>query len=261
MWFGVITLFPDMFQLLQTGITGRAIKENKLTLATWNPRDFATDAHRSVDDHPYGGGPGMVMMAEPLKAAIQSAKKAGKTAANNTSLKTIYLSPQGRLFNQKMAEELIQQQQAIIFVAGRYEGIDERVIEQEIDEEWSIGDYILTGGELAAMVIIDAAARLIPGVVGDQDSVTQDSITTGLLKYPQYTRPEIVAGANVPSVLLSGHHQQIKRWRLQQSLGKTWLKRRDLLEKLLEKRKLTKEERGLLDEFIAEHTNGSNKNS
>ncbi len=243
MWFGVITLFPEIFQALNSGITGRAIKEKLLQIDYWNPRDYSTDKHQSVDDRPYGGGPGMVMMAEPLKAAINAAKSAAKEKP-----KVIYLSPQGRQFNQKAAVELVNKR-SLILVAGRYEGIDERIIEQEIDEEWSIGDYILTGGELPAMVMIDAMTRLLPGAVGDENSVSQDSLTTGLLKYPQYTRPEIVSNAKVPAELLSGHHQQINRWRLKTSLGKTWLRRPDLLAQ----KQLNDEEARLLAEFIAEY--------
>lgn len=242
MWFGIISLFPEIFQSLNSGITGRALKENLLKIDFWNPRDFATDKHKSVDDKPYGGGPGMVMMAEPLQAAIHAAKKA---AAKPPAV--IYLSPQGRKFDQETAQDFASKQ-SIIFLAGRYEGIDERIIEQEVDEEWSIGDYILTGGELAAMVMIDAITRLIPGAVGDENSVSQDSLTTGLLKYPQYTRPDIFAGSAVPEVLLSGHHKQINEWRLKASLGKTWLRRPDLLSK----KQMNETELRLLAEFIEE---------
>lgn len=247
MWFGIVSLFPEILQALNYGVTGRALQDNLLKIATWNPRDFALDKHKSVDDKPYGGGPGMVMMAEPLKAAIHSAKIAAPEKPT-----VIYLSPQGRHFNQDAAQEL-SNKKSIIFLAGRYEGIDERIIEQEIDEEWSIGDYILTGGELAAMVMIDAITRLIPGAIGDANSVSQDSLTTGLLKYPQYTRPENFGDATVPSVLLSGHHQQIRRWRLKASLGKTWLRRPDLLKRKL----LNDEETSLLAEFIEEFLNNT----
>lgn len=242
MWFGVITLFPDMLHALNVGITGRALKEKHIQLHAWNPRDFATDKHKSVDDRPYGGGPGMVMMAEPLHAAIQAAKLAASAPPS-----VIYLSPQGRPFNQEAAREFTNKR-SLILVAGRYEGIDERFIDQDIDEEWSIGDYILTGGELAAMVMVDAITRLLPGVVGDEDSILQDSLTTGLLKYPQYTRPETFLGSTVPQVLLSGHHQQIEEWRLKASLGKTWLRRPDLLAK----KQLSDLEIRLLNEFIEE---------
>jgi len=240
MWFGVISLFPDLFQALHLGITGRALKEQLIQLYISNPRDFSTDKHQSVDDRPYGGGPGMVMMAEPLQAAIRAAKQAAPK-----SPKVVYLSPQGKRFDQEAAAQF-RSQSSIIFIAGRYEGIDERIIEQEVDEEWSIGDYILTGGELAAMVMIDAITRLVPGTVGDEDSVSQDSLTTGVLKYPQYTRPDVFNELAVPDVLLSGNHKLIERWRLQQSLGRTWLKRPDLLAK----KQLTKEETRLLTEFI-----------
>lgn len=240
MWFGVISLFPEIFQALQFGITSKAIRDQLINLNYWNPRDFALDKHKSVDDKPYGGGPGMVMMPEPLAAALHAAKEAAPQPPT-----VIYLSPQGRLFNQEAATEFLNKK-SVILLAGRYEGIDERIIQQEVDEEWSIGDFILTGGELAAMVIIDTVSRLIPGVVGDENSVSQDSLTSGLLKYPQYTRPEIYANATVPSILLSGHHQQIRQWRLKESLGKTWLKRPDLLAK----RKLTEEEESLLTDFI-----------
>lgn len=242
MWFGIVSLFPDMFDALNLGITGRALQEKRLTLEYWNPRDFATDKHKSVDDRPYGGGPGMLMMVEPLKAALQAARNAAPSAPT-----VIYLSPQGKTFTQTAAREFAAKQ-SVILLSGRYEGIDERLIEQEIDEEWSIGDYILTGGELPAMVMIDAVTRLLPGAVGDQDSIAQDSITTGLLKYPQYTRPETINGQKVPDVLLSGNHRDIERWRLKESLGKTWRRRPDLLEK----KQLSKEEAALLREFIEE---------
>lgn len=243
MWCGVITLFPEMLEALNVGITGRAIKEKLLSIHCWNPRDYATDKHKSVDDRPYGGGPGMVMMTAPLQAAINAA-----IAAAPEKPTVIYLSPQGRKFDQPAAETMAAKG-AIILIAGRYEGIDERIIEQEVDEEWSIGDYVVSGGELPAMVMIDAITRLIPGAVGDADSVTQDSLTTGLLKYPQYTRPEELNGHKVPDVLLSGHHQQITEWRLKASLGKTWLRRPDLLAK----HQLSSSDQKLLNEFIAEN--------
>lgn len=242
MWFSVVTLFPEMFQALESGMTGRAKKDKLLELSFFNPRDFTQDKHRTVDDRPYGGGPGMVMLANPLQEAIQAAKRAAKTKPT-----VIYLSPQGQLFTQKNAPEFLEKK-SIIFIAGRYEGIDERIIETEVDEEWSIGDYIITGGELAAMVIIDATTRLIPGVLGDADSVLEDSITSGLLKYPQYTRPENFQGNNVPKVLLSGNHQAISQWRLKHSLGKTWLKR----PALLAEKPLTEEELKLLATYIEE---------
>ena len=241
MWFGLITLFPDIIPAFEIGITGRALRDQRIDLKTFNPRDFTQDKHQTVDHHPYGGGPGMVMMAEPLLSAIAAAKASAPGPS-----KVIYLSPQGRHFTQQAAEHFAVQEQSLIFLAGRYEGIDERVIETVVDEEFSIGDYILTGGELAAMVMMDAITRLIPGVVGDKDSIEQDSLTSGLLKYPQYTRPESLQGMKVPDILLSGHHGNIARWRLQASLGKTWSRRPDLLAKKC----LTSEEVGLLNEFI-----------
>lgn len=243
MWLGLITLFPDMFSALNHGIPARAQKQGLLQLNTWNPRDFATDKHRSVDDHPYGGGPGMLMMTGPLIAAIRAAKAAAPTPPT-----TIYLSPQGKRFDQAAAEHF-SKKEALIFVSGRYEGIDERVINTDIDECWSLGDFILSGGELAAMTIIDAITRLLPGALGDANSAANDSLSTGLLEYPQYTRPDIFEGQAVPAVLLSGNHAAIARWRLKQSLGRTYLNRPDLLEK----RTLSKTEAELLAEFLAEN--------
>lgn len=242
MWFGLITLFPEMFAALDYGITGRAIEDALVTVKCWNPREFTQNKHRNVDDRPYGGGPGMVMMAQPLQDAIRAAK----TAAPNPPW-MIHLSPQGKHFNQAAAEKLLEKK-SIILIAGRYEGIDERLLQLEVNEEWSIGDYVLSGGELAAMTIIDVMTRLLPGALGDEDSVTQDSLSSGLLKYSQYTRPECFQGLNVPEVLLSGNHQDIYRWRLKQSLGKTWLKRPDLLQKV----NLTPVQLALLMEFINE---------
>ena len=238
----LITLFPEMFTALQQGIIGRAQQQGLIKLSFWNPRDYATDKHRTVDDRPYGGGPGMVMKVEPLRDAIHVAKAATPTA------KVIYLSPQGRLVNQSVIKEL-SLYESLILVAGRYEGIDERLIASDIDEEWSIGDYIVTGGELPAMVMIDAITRLIPGALGDETSATQDSFSAGLLDYPHYTRPEQYLGVRVPVVLMSGDHEAIRRWRLKQSLGRTWLRRPELLEKYL----LNKEEHDLLAEFKREY--------
>lgn len=240
MWFGCATLFPEMFQALACGVTGRAITQRLIDVVTVSPRQFAKDRYQRVDDSPYGGGAGMVMMAEPLRDAIDDLAKSAPCKPH-----VVYLSPQGRVFDQEAAMQLLQKK-ALIFVAGRYEGIDERVIDSVIDEEWSVGDFVLSGGELAAMVMIDAIARLIPGVVGDPESVETDSLTTGLLKYPQYTRPESFADMMVPSVLLSGHHKEIAKWRLKQSLGRTWLKK----PALLEKRQLTSFETELLAEFV-----------
>lgn len=243
MWFGIISLFPEMFSVLEYGITGRAIKNKLVDVACWNPRDFTQNKHRNVDDSPYGGGPGMVMMAQPLKSAIDAAKK---TAPKQPTV--IHLTPQGKQFSQQAAVDLLTKE-SVILIAGRYEGIDERLLEIEVDEEWSIGDFVLSGGELAAMTMIDVITRLIPGALGHEDSAALDSITTGLLKYPQYTRPECFEGIAVPEVLLSGDHQAIKRWRLKQSLGKTWLKRPDLLAKM----NLDKLQQELLAEFIKEN--------
>ena len=239
-WFGLVSLFPDMFSsIAQEGVFGRAVKSGLLELAHFNPRDFTHDKHRTVDDRPYGGGPGMLMMVQPLTDAILAAKQ----AAGEKS-KVIYLSPQGRKLDQSGAAELAQHDN-LILVCGRYEGIDERVIENHIDEEWSIGDYVLSGGELAAMVLMDTVARLKPGVLGHQQSAQEDSFTDNLLDCPHYTRPEVLGDKAVPSVLLSGDHEKIRQWRLQQSLGRTWLRRPELINH----RALTEEQKRLLDEF------------
>ncbi|MBI3779443.1 MAG: tRNA (guanosine(37)-N1)-methyltransferase TrmD [Gammaproteobacteria bacterium] len=240
----VISLFPPMFEAVTGyGITGRAIKNGLLALRVWNPRDYTEDRHRSVDDRPYGGGPGMVMMIEPLARAIEAAR-----GEQTQDAKVIYLSPQGRRLDHAGVREL-SQRQGMILLAGRYEGIDERLLESEVDEEWSIGDYVLSGGELAAMVMIDAIARQLPGALGDEDSAQQDSFVDGLLDHEHYTRPEEYAGRRVPEVLLSGDHEKIRRWRLKQSLGRTWLRRPDLLERL----SLDNEQKQLLEEFRREH--------
>ena len=240
----VISLFPPIFEAVtEHGITGRAIKNGLLTLRVWNPRDYTEDRHRSVDDRPYGGGPGMVMMGEPLARAITASRHEQVKGA-----KVIYLSPQGRRLDHAGVIELTKRA-GMILLAGRYEGIDERLFETEVDEEWSIGDYVLSGGELAAMVMIDALARQIPGALGDEDSAQQDSFVDGLLDYEHYTRPEVYAGRRVPEVLLSGDHEKIRRWRLKRSLGRTWLRRPDLLENLM----LTDEQQRLLEEFKQEY--------
>ena len=240
----VISLFPPMFEAVTGyGITGRAIKNGLLSLRVWNPRDYTEDRHRSVDDRPYGGGPGMVMMIEPLARAIKLAR--GEQAID---AKVIYLSPQGRRLDHAGVLEM-SRREGMILLAGRYEGIDERLLESEMDEEWSIGDYVLSGGELAAMVVIDAIARQLPGALGDEDSAQQDSFVEGLLDCGHYTRPEEYAGRTVPEVLLSGDHARIRRWRLKQSLGRTWLRRPDLLERL----PLNNEQKQLLEEFRQEH--------
>jgi len=248
----VVSLFPHMFDALtQDGITGRAIARGLLQLAVTNPRDFTADRHQTVDDRPYGGGPGMVMMVSPLRDAINAAREAARIASGNLDhggSKVIYMSPQGRRLDQRLATELSQEPN-LMLVAGRYEGIDERLIELQIDEEISIGDYVLSGGELAAMVVIDAVTRLLPDALGHADSAQQDSFVDGLLDYPHYTRPEVVDEMAVPEVLRSGNHALIARWRQQQALGRTWLKRPDLLEGV----ELNKEQRQLLDAFIQEH--------
>ena len=239
----VVTLFPDMFKALTDyGVTGRAVQRGVVRLSCWNPRDYTEDRHRTVDDRPYGGGPGMVMRVEPLSAAIGAARGAAGEGS-----RVIYLSPQGRRLDQSGVNELAALS-GLVLVAGRYEGIDERVIVTQVDEEWSIGDYVLSGGELAAMVIIDALTRRLPGALGHEDSAQDDSFAGGLLEYPHYTRPEDVAGLKVPEVLLSGDHQAILRWRRKQALGRTWVRRPDLLKYL----QLDQEQQKLLNEFIEE---------
>ena len=243
MRFDVVTLFPEMVESVASmGVLGRAVKNGTLQLKSWNPRDYTQDKHRTVDDRPYGGGPGMLMKVEPLQAAIEDAKK----AAGNS--RVIYMSPQGKKVTQQDVKALAEQP-GLIIIAGRYEGIDERIIEAFVDEEWSIGDYVLSGGELPALTLIDAIARMIPGVLGDENSAQQDSFMQGLLDCPHYTRPEEIEGRTVPPVLLSGNHRDIDLWRLKQSLGRTWLRRPDLLEAL----NLTEEQKQLLESFKQEH--------
>lgn len=243
MWCGIVSLFPEMFKSIsEFGVTGRAVEKGLLNLEFWNPRDFTKDRHKTVDDRPYGGGPGMVMTIEPLRQAIQSAK-----TVCGADTKVIYVSPQGKTIDQTLIQRAASLDR-LIFVSGRYEGIDDRLIQLEVDEEWSIGDYVLSGGELAIMVILDAIARFIPGVLGHELSAVEDSFSTGLLDCPHYTRPPEFEGLKVPSVLLNGDHAVIARWRLKQSLGRTWQRRPDLLEKL----ELTSEHRALLEEFIKE---------
>ena len=240
MRFVVITLMPQMFDALKDqGVVGRALERGLAELRLVNPRDFTSDVHRTVDDRPYGGGPGMVMKYEPLQAAIESAKALAPTA------RVLYLSPQGRRFDQQVARQIAKAAEALILVTGRYEGIDERIIERYVDAEWSIGDYVLSGGELAAMVMMDAVIRLLPGVLGAADSAEQDSFMDGLLDCPHYTRPERIDGMAVPEVLQSGNHARISRWRLQQALLRTRERRPDLLER----RDLSAEEKRLLDEI------------
>lgn len=243
MWFGIVSLFPEMFEAVtRYGVTGRAVRNGLIDLQCWNPRDFTHDRHRTVDDRPYGGGPGMLMKVQPLRDAIGAAK-----AVAGSDAKVIYLSPQGRRLDQQGVSYLAKQQK-LILVAGRYEGIDERLLQSEVDEEWSLGDFVLSGGELPAMVMVDAVARLIPGVLGDQNSAVEDSFYTGVLDYPNYTRPEQLEGADVPAVLLSGNHEQIRKWRLKQQLGRTWERRPDLLDKI----ELDPEQQALLSEYVRE---------
>lgn len=240
----VITLFPRMIEtLLCFGVTGRAVERGLLEVATWDPRDDAHDRHRTVDDRPYGGGPGMVMKVQPLRDTLWRARKAAEPHG-----RTIYLSPQGQTLTQDGVRELAQEAR-LILLAGRYEGIDERLIAAEVDEEWSIGDYVLSGGELAALVVIDAMARLLPGALNDHESAEQDSFMEGLLDYPHYTRPEEMDGQRVPAVLLSGDHAAIARWRRRESLGRTWLRRPELLAQ----RMFSALDRVLLDDFIHEY--------
>jgi tRNA (guanine37-N1)-methyltransferase len=239
---GIVTLFPEMFAAVsEFGVTGRAVREGLVALEFWNPRDFTRDKHRTVDDRPYGGGPGMLMKTEPLELAVGAARKALPGA------KVIYLTPQGKVLDQAAINRLAEQE-TLILLCGRYEGIDERVIETQVDEEWSLGDYVLSGGEVAAMGCLDAIIRLQPGALGHEESAGQDSFMQGLLDCPHYTRPEHYAGKSVPPVLLSGDHEAIRKWRLQQSLGRTWLRRPELLEKVI----LSEEQRQLLNEFITE---------
>lgn len=239
---GVITLFPEMFDALQYGVLGRAFAQGLAHITCWNPRDWATNEHRQVDDRPYGGGPGMVMMYEPLHAAIGHARQ------HLPGCKTIYLSPQGQKIDQSKLNHIAQMRCPLVFIAGRYEGIDERVIAHDVDEEWSVGDFVLSGGELGAMVFIDAIVRLLPGSLGHPASAAADSFMDGLLDYPHYTRPAEVNAAAVPEVLLSGSHQLIAQWQRKQALGQTWLKRPDLLENVV----LNETDQQLLAEFQLE---------
>ncbi len=252
MRFDVVSLFPDQFRIFtEEGVIARALNQGIARLRLWNPRDYTDDAHHSVDDRPYGGGPGMVMKVAPLRAAIAAAR--ADAGAAGIASRVAYLSPQGRLLDQA-AVARIADAPGWILVAGRYEGVDERLIADCVDEEWSIGDYVLSGGELPAMVVMDAAIRLLPGALGHADSAREDSHVDGLLDCPHYTRPEVVESAcagqrRVPAVLLGGDHGAIARWRHQQALGRTWQRRPDLLAR----RGLSSDERQLLDEFIQAH--------
>lgn len=241
----VITLFPEMFAAISDyGVSSRAIKNGLLELNYCNPRTFTNDVHQTVDDRPYGGGPGMLMKIEPLKAAIEAMRV---WAAEGSSLdpKVVYLSPQGQVIRQAQLQAQVTQSQPLVLIAGRYEGIDERLLQAEVDEEWSIGDYVLSGGELPAMVVLDGMIRLLPNALGHSASAQEDSFSEGLLDCPHYTRPEVYEGQAVPEVLLSGNHQHIARWRHQQSLGRTWERRPDLLQQ----KELTAEQVQLLEEY------------
>jgi tRNA (guanine37-N1)-methyltransferase len=243
MHIALVSLFPEMFAAVtEHGVTGRAVKLGVVNITQVNPRDFTVDKHRTVDDRPYGGGPGMLMKVDPLRQAIAAAKEAVGEEA-----RVIYLSPQGRQLTHDKAVELAQHK-ALVLVSGRYEGVDERLIEAEVDEELSIGDYVLSGGELAAMVVMDTVTRQLPGVLGHELSAQQDSYADGLLDCPHYTRPENLDGEVVPEILLSGDHEKIRRWRLKQALGRTHERRPDLLKG----RVMTPEEEDLLAEFLRE---------
>lgn len=240
----VVSLFPEFVeQVGHYGVTGRAMRAGLLRMSTWNPRDFAENAHGSVDDRPYGGGPGMVMQYAPVAAALAAAK-----SSRGGPAQVVYLSPQGRVLDQPLLRSLAELP-ACVLICGRYEGVDERLLESEVDLELSIGDYVLSGGELAAMAVIDGLTRLLPGALGDAASAEEDSFSAEGLEHPHYTRPTVAGdGRQVPPVLLSGDHAAIRRWRLKQSLGRTWLRRPELLDGV----ELTPEAGKLLSEFISE---------
>jgi len=241
--FDVISLFPEMVATIaEFGVVGRAQRRDLITLDFENPRDHTSDVHRTVDDRPYGGGPGMVMKYEPLAGAVQAARERSPEGSP-----VVYLSPQGRVFNQATAQRYATLP-GLILLAGRYEGVDERLIESHVDEELSVGDFVLSGGEVPAMAVIDAVVRLLPGVLGDDESAAQDSFMEGLLDHPHYTRPEFIDGRNVPDVLLSGDHAEIARWRMKQALGRSYMRRPELVEEL----ELNDEQQALLDEFLKE---------
>jgi len=247
--FDVVTLFPRMFDAIaHWGITGRARERRCYELVAWNPRDFTTDGYRTVDDRPYGGGPGMVMLAEPLEKAIAAAKQRQASSGVGRT-RVVYLSPQGRVLDQALLQELAGSD-GLVLVAGRYEGVDERLIERAIDLEVSVGDYVLSGGELPAMIVMDGIIRHLPGTLGDPASAEQESFMQGLLDCPHYTRPEVYEGKRVPDVLLSGNHREIERWRMKQALGRTWQRRADLLQRI----ELTQAQKALLEEFKREHS-------
>ncbi len=243
MRFDVVTLFPEMITAAASyGVTGRAIEREIVSLSVWNPRDYTHDKHKTVDDRPYGGGPGMVMKYQSLHDAVNDAKQAGSGTA-----KVVYLSPQGKPITQALLSEACDISQ-LILVAGRYEGVDERFVDRDCDDEWSVGDYVISGGELAALIVIDAVTRLLPGVLGHKESALQDSHMNGLLDYPHFTRPEQLETCSVPDVLLSGNHADIERWRMKQALGRTWQRRPDLLKK----KNLSAEQEYLLTQFKSE---------
>lgn len=245
--FDAITIFPGMFEAVtRHGITRRALELGLWELATWNPRDFATDAYRTVDDRPYGGGPGMVMRPEPLEAALEAAVGRQRKAGVERPL-VLHMSPQGERLGEARVRALAQEA-GVVILAGRYEGVDERLVGRRIDAEVSIGDYVTSGGELPAMVLMDAVVRRLPGSLNDGESASQDSFSEGLLDWPHYTRPEAWRGERVPEVLLSGHHAAIERWRRKQALGRTAERRPDLLAG----RELSREDAQLLDEYRRE---------
>lgn len=244
MHFHVVSIFPEMVSVAASyGVTGRALERGLVSLSVWNPRDYTQDKHKTVDDRPYGGGPGMVMKYQPLLDAVNAAKQLKPLIKS----RVVCLGPQGRQMTQELLQEVTLDEQ-LILIAGRYEGIDERFIEHVCDEEWSLGDYVISGGELASLIVIDAVTRLIPGVLGDEESAKQDSHAEGLLDCPHYTRPENGQLGDVPEVLLGGNHAAIKRWRMKQALGRTWLRRPELLQKL----ELSAEQEALLEEFRTE---------
>ena len=246
MQLGIVSLFPEMFTAVtEHGISGRAVRSGLMNLELFNPRDYTTDKHRTVDDKPFGGGPGMLMKTEPLMASIAAARQAvSQKQTTGESVKVIYLSPQGKTLKQDSIIDLAKRE-GMVLLCGRYQGIDNRVLVSEIDEEWSLGDFVISGGELAAMTLIDAMTRFQPGALGDEGSALEDSFSNGLLHSPEYTRPQSIDGSDVPKVLLSGDHEAIRKWRLKQSLGATWLKRPDLLQAM----SLELEQEELLEQF------------
>ena len=253
MQLGIVSLFPEMFAAVtEHGISGRAVRSGLMNLELFNPRDYTTDKHRTVDDKPFGGGPGMLMKTEPLMASIAAARQAvSQKQTTGESVKVIYLSPQGKTLKQDSIIDLAKRE-GMVLLCGRYQGIDNRVLVSEIDEEWSLGDFVISGGELAAMTLIDAMTRFQPGALGDEGSALEDSFSNGLLHSPEYTRPQSIDGSDVPKVLLSGDHEAIRKWRLKQSLGATWLKRPDLLQAM----SLALEQEELLEQFKQEYVRG-----